>query len=561
MSGRSLQHARVVGGMILTGDSPSAPDTDSSREGIAVLVWSPMDARRAPEGRIPHATGPAATVVPPAMSALGPAELARWRTALSTAGWTVDAVHRLLGGPAFRALERGRTVPAMQSTGDGSALSTLTRLWTLQAPVSAQAAERALPGLVDRLCVAGVLQRSVGEVAAVVDVRPYADDEHDWWVVADLTPGLDGRNRRMRTDHVLGVSSAATSLAQLVVREPVGSALDLGTGSGVQALHLSTHSTRVVGTDVNRRALALARLTAALNQVTVDLREGSLFEPVTGQQFDLIATNPPFVISPATGERLVYRDSGLPGDAVVEQIVRQAPTYLAPEGRCQVLANWAHTLDVPWTERVEAWLRNSGCDAWVLQREVTDLPTYVEMWLADAGITDPDEHARRYETWLSWFAEQGIEAVGFGWLSLQRTDRSQTVVRCEDWPYEVTQPLGPAVADWFGRVDALAGLDDRALLATRLRRPEHMTQEQIGEPGAVDPDHLVLRLGTGIRRAERVATDEAALVGVCDGDLSLGQIIAAIADLQGSAAPALMASLLPRVRHLVADGFLAPVDR
>ncbi len=495
------------------------------------------------------------------MSALGHAEIARWRAALFDAGWTVEAVHRLLGDPAYRALERGRTVPAMRSTGDGSALSTLTRLWTLQAPVAAEAAERALHGLVDRLCLAGVLQRSVGEVAAMVDVRPYADDEHDWWVVADLTPGLDGRNRRVRADHVLGVSAAATSLAQLVVRQPVGSALDLGTGSGVQALHLSTHCTRVVATDVNRRALALARLTAALNEVAVELREGSLFEPVAGEQYDLIATNPPFVISPATGEPLVYRDSGLPGDAVVERIVRQAPSYLSPGGRCQVLANWAHTSDMPWTERVETWLRNSGCDAWVLQREVTDLPTYVEMWLADAGITDPDEHARRYHTWLAWFAEQGIEAVGFGWLSLQRTDRDRPVVRCEDWPYEVTQPLGPTVADWHGRVDALARLDDRALLGTRLRRPEHMTQEQVGEPGAADPEHLLLRLGTGVRRAERVSTDEAALVGACDGDLSVGQLISAIAALQGSAAPDLVASLLPRVRDLVADGFLTPGDR
>jgi methylase of polypeptide subunit release factors len=495
------------------------------------------------------------------MSALGLAEVERWRTALSAAGWTVDAVHRLLGDSAYRALERGRTVPALQSTGDGSALSTLTRLWTLQAPVPAEAAERALPGLVDRLCVAGVLQRSVGEVAAAVDVRPYADDEHDWWVVADLTPGLDGRNRRMRPDHVLGVSSAATSLAQLVVREPVVSALDLGTGSGVQALHLSTHATRVVGTDVNRRALTLARLTAALNGVSVELREGSLYEPVAGEQYDLIATNPPFVISPATGERLVYRDSGLPGDAVVEQIVRQSPAHLTPGGRCQVLANWAHTCDVPWTERLEAWLSSSGCDAWVLQREVTDLPTYVEMWLADAGITDADEYARRYDTWLAWFAEQRIEAVGFGWLSLQRTDREQPEVRCESWPYEITQPLGPAVADWFRRVDALARLDDRALLATRLRQAEHMTQEQVGQPGAAEPASLVLRLGTGVRRAERVSTDEAALVGACDGDLSLGRIIAAIADLQGAAPAALVASLLPRVRQLVADGFLAPVHR
>ena len=133
---------------------------------------------------------------------------------------------------------------------------------------------------------------------------------------------------------MLGISSAATSLAQLTVREPVARSLDLGTGCGVQALHLAAHSERVVATDVNQRALRLTRFNAELNEVAdrIEVREGSFFEPVADDQFDLVATNPPFVISPATGERLVYRDSGLPGDRVVEHIVRGVPDLLT-DGR------------------------------------------------------------------------------------------------------------------------------------------------------------------------------------------------------------------------------------
>ena len=97
------------------------------------------------------------------------------------------------------------------------------------------------------------------EVRALLDCRPYADDEHDWWVVSDLTPGLDGQHITVTADHVLGVSPASTSLAQLTIREPVDRALDLGTGCGVQALHLSTHAGTVVATDVNRRALDIRR--------------------------------------------------------------------------------------------------------------------------------------------------------------------------------------------------------------------------------------------------------------------------------------------------------------
>ena len=44
----------------------------------------------------------------------------------------------------------------------------------------------------------------------------------------------------------------------------------------------------VTGVDVNERALAMTRLNAALNGVRIDVRAGSLFEPVAGERFDLI---------------------------------------------------------------------------------------------------------------------------------------------------------------------------------------------------------------------------------------------------------------------------------
>src|SRR5690606_40402985 len=92
--------------------------------------------------------------------------------------------------------------------------------------------------------------------------------------------------------------------------------------------------------------------TSERSAVWVDVRDGSFSEPVAGERFDLIATNPPFVISPATGERLVYRDSGLPGDRVVEHIVRTGPDHLTEGGWLQVLANWAVRSDRRGTNRL-----------------------------------------------------------------------------------------------------------------------------------------------------------------------------------------------------------------
>ena len=469
------------------------------------------------------------------------------RAALLAADFTYDAVAGLLGETAHRALGRNETTPGLRHTTDGSPLATLTRLFLLQAPVSRADAERALPDLVDRLCNVGLLEQSVGEVAARMDCRPYASDDTDLWVVSDLTPGLDGAPTRVGPEHVLGISSASTSLAQLTVRDEVGCALDLGTGCGVQALHLAGHARRVVATDVNQRALRVTRFNAALNEVSLDVRDGSFFEPVGGERFDLIATNPPFVISPATGQRLVYRDSGLPGDRVVEDIVRAAPDHLTDGGLCQVLANWAIVRDQPWEERLGSWLAPE-CDALVVQREVIDPSEYVEMWLKDEGAHGGSDYPRRYDTWLSWLDEQGIEGIGFGWINLRTAGAGRH--RLEEWRHAVEQPIGPAVAEQLAAGAVEVDLD------SHLVARDDLVQETHGPAGAEDPATIVLRQQRGFRRARRVDTVEAALVGACDGDLSVGQILDAVATLTGRDSAQLRSTYLPGVRDLVAEGFL-----
>jgi Methyltransferase small domain len=491
---------------------------------------------------------------------LPPGAVDRLRGALQAAGYGYDGVAGLLGPTAHAALSRNETTPGLRATRGGSPLETLVRLWPLQAPVVRAAAERALPGLLEVLAAQGLLRLSGGEVRALVDVRPYADEGTGWWVASDLTPGLDGAPVAVTPDHVLGISSASTSLAQLTVREPFASALDLGTGCGVQALHLTRHVGHVVATDVNERALAMTRLNARLNEVELEVRGGSLFDPVADERFDLVVTNPPFVVSPAdhrTGERLVYRDSGLPGDEMVRRVVSTAPRHLLPGGRCQVLANWVHRRGEPWQERVAGWLEGSGCDAWVVQREAADPAEYVELWLKDSGVHGRPDYAERYDAWLSWFDEQHVEAVGFGWLHLRRVDR-RPVLHLEEWPYEVEQPLGAEVADRSRRTDFLAVTSDEALRASRLTTRVDVRQESHGEPGAADPESIVLRQQRGMRRARQVDTVEAGLVGACEGDLTVAEILDALASLLDGDAAALRRDRLGAVRELVADGYLLP---
>jgi hypothetical protein len=319
-------------------------------------------------------------------------------------------------------------------------------------------------------------------------------------------------------------------------------------------MHLADHSDGVVATDVNERALAITRLNCGLNGIgNVEVRSGSLLEPVAGERFDLIATNPPFVIGPGTGELLVYRDSGLPGDQVVERIVRGAPDHLAPGGWLQVLANWAVVEGVPWEERLAAWLPPDHA-ALVVQREVLDPAAYVELWLKDAGLHGSVGYRARYDAWLGWFEAQRIEAVGFGWIGVRAAPGRHELL---DWPYAVEQPVAPAVAAWGRAAAAVADLRDDELLAAHPVVAPDVVQETHGQPGAADPETIVLRQQRGLRRARTADTVVAGLVGAADGDLSTGQLLDALATLLARSPTDLRTEYLPVVRDLVAEGFVS----
>lgn len=336
-------------------------------------------------------------------------------------------------------------MPALRATRGDTPLETLVRLFLLQQPVPHARVAAVLP--VEEALEAGWLRRVGGdELAATVDVRPFGGPGgEDWFIVSDLGCAVGGAGGIGQRDEgvVLGVGGASTTLAGITVRTPVGSALDLGTGSGIQALHAAQHATRVTATDLNPRALHMTALTLALSGApAAELREGSLFEPVAGDEtFDLIVSNPPFVISP--GARLTYRDGGMGGDDLCRSLVQQAGERLNEGGFAQFLANWQHVAGEDWQDRLRSWVPR-GCDAWIVQREVQDVTQYAELWLRDAGDHrgDPAEYQARYDAWLDEFEARKVKAVGFGWITLRRTGAAEPSITVEEWPHPVEQPSG-----------------------------------------------------------------------------------------------------------------------
>jgi hypothetical protein len=466
------------------------------------------------------------------------------REAFTAAGYTVDGVAERLGEQANGALGRNETAPAARRTASGDALDTMIRLFLLQRPVPEALVNKAFPGI--DLVAPGIIVTSGGEARAVLDIRPFAEDEREWWVVADPTPGLDGRREPMRSDYVLGIAPASLSLIHLTVPIKADRALDVGTGCGIQSLHLADSVNQLVATDVNPRALQLARWTAALNHIDLDVRDGSLYEPVRGERFDLIVSNPPYVISPPGGD-LTYRETGYAGDAVVEQLIRQAPDHLTDGGWCQLLANWTCVRGEDWQDRIAGWTADRS--AWAVQREQLDPSEYVELWLRDAGLHGSPQYTSRYDEWMRYLDDHSVEAIGMGWITLHNVEGT---LDAESWPYEIERPIGPHVLDRFERLEGVPA----DLTALHLRVADDVIQETTGQPGAEDPATIVLRRQRGMRRAEQVDTVLAGFVGACDGDLSVGQILAALADLMDRPVVDVLSDYLPQIRNLVIEGFL-----
>jgi methylase of polypeptide subunit release factors len=491
---------------------------------------------------------------------------ARLREAFRAARYDADGVVDLLGPHAHAALGRGEPEPARRASGDAGPLGTLMRLFLLGDTEPESAVRAALHPLDVADAVPAGLLRADGEgYQAALDVRPHGDDEGSWWVVSDLDPELRrgrGDVGEVPSDYVLGVGHASMSLIRATARRPVGTLLDLGTGCGVQALHASRHAARITATDLSGRALTLAEATFRLNELDAELRRGEWFAPVAGRRFDQVVTNPPFVVGPPRVD-YTYRDSGLAGDDASALVVRQLPAFLNEGGVGQLLGSWLHVRGQDWADRVGRWLPpGGGVDAWFVQRDVADPALYVGTWLRDAGV-DPvsPEGRRKAADWLDWFAEQKVDGIGFGFVTLRRTGTASGEVVCEDLRHAYDDPLGPETSGWLDRVAWLREHGDPdGLLATRFVVPSSVLLEEVSSADDEGWRPVVRRLHRMDGPGWRHEVDElvAALLAGCRGALPLADLLALLAAAHGEPTEELVRIAVPVIRELVRHGMLLP---
>jgi len=401
-------------------------------------------------------------------------DLTAIRDAAREVGYTEEALSKLvLLGETGRPMDAAAVLHRIAGVGR---LGAWMRLFVLARSVERAAADAALgPQVVERLLRIGLVKQQGSEIRAEAALMPF----EDLLLLRDFWP--DFLDAPPPADFVLGVGPASRSLAGLAVRSRVASALDLGTGCGFLAILASRHADRVVATDINARALNFAGFNARLNgAANVELRQGSLYEPVADERFDLLLCNPPFVISPRSN--FEYCDSGMAGDSISEQVIRGAPEHLNEGAFCSILFNWHHRDESDWAIRPDQWVAGNGCNTWIVRSDKTDPVSYATTWLHhERANASKEEYGRLIEQWLRYYERLGAGQISSGMLVMQRRTGGPNWRRIEEAPPgAATGSSSGQILRIFAGRDLLAGLShERDLLGVRLELTGDHQMEQV----------------------------------------------------------------------------------
>jgi SAM-dependent methyltransferase len=483
-----------------------------------------------------------------------PGDFTRFRSLLTDAGFTDRGILEALGVDDILSVHADDEALVMWRTRRETVLDILIRLFLMNLPIDVEAAGHALRSMtIEELTAAGLLQGNGSTVVASVNLLPY----QGLWFAFDPPKRLGTSSAH---DYVMGIGRSSITLACHTVRKPCRQVLDLGTGCGFQALFAAQHSQRVLAVDRNPRAVRLAAFNARLNGMEqVECLEGDLFEPVRGERFDLIVTNPPFVISPVS--RYIYRDSGMPGDQVCQRILQEIPQFLEEGGYAQVLCNWVEPSDQAWRERLATWFVGSGCDVWVMRADRRDAAVYASTWIRNTEAFHQDEHLRYFDEWMAYYQELGIEAISVGLINMRRRSTGQNWFRADEAPAKMIGAAGEFVELGFALTDFLATRpSDSALLNTALRVSPDVRLDQSWAPGEQQmvEEGAALHLVRGLAYVGKVDPLMARLVFHCDGQRLLGELVAEVAETMGTEPATIEPQVCNLLRQLIQQGFLLP---
>jgi SAM-dependent methyltransferase len=294
---------------------------------------------------------------------------------------------------------------------DGSPGSQLGRLLLYADTVPRAAVEEALgPTLMRVLVASGLVLEVPGDPAMVRSPFQITPLEGLYLLSDSLGGGGEA---------VMGPGQTTLPLIRLAQSLPGESVLDVGCGPGSVALYAARRGARVLGTDINPRAIEMAQWNARLNGLTAAFEVGDLTGPARGGLYDLVFSQPPFVMQPPDMDAVTYLHGGAWGDELVFRLLAELPSILAPAGMAVVLCDTALRPEAPFHQRIRAALGRAPLDLAVLLAKGMTPDVHA---IAYAQLEDPGLGARfardavRYRRHLS---NLGVTAFHHGLILLR----------------------------------------------------------------------------------------------------------------------------------------------
>lgn len=497
------------------------------------------------------------TASTPFSRGLGRAFFRSLKEVLTAAGYADQPILQRMGVKKIPAISETDAGFLLYQTKGNRPLDILIRLFLMDVPVEAKALKRAIhPMKLADWIQAGLVRHAGAHVTARVRILPF-----DRMLIAFDRQRMLANSERAH-EYVMGIGQSTLTLVNLMVNRHSRHTLDLGSGCGVLSFLAARHSDRVVGVDRNPRAVAMAAFNAALNEYAhVAFREGDLFKPVDKERFDLIVTNPPFVISPES--RYIYRDGNMEGDDLCRAIVGEVPKRLNEGGYCQLLCNWIERNGEDWGQRLKQWFDGSGCDVWVMRSESRSADVYASTWIRHTERDRNTDIQRLFSDWMAYYEDQRVESIGAGVITLRRRTGGDNWYRADEAPEKMVGPCGPSIEESFARRTLLESLRlDGNLLALKVKASPHLRLERIEKPTEKgwQIDSMRLRLAAGLAYTGAIDPYMADAVMRCNGDIPLAHLMNALAGQLNQPAETISAPFCGIVRDLILKGFLIPAD-
>lgn len=358
------------------------------------------------------------------------------------------------------------------------------------------------------------------------------------------------------TDVVVGPSSSTRTLHQCDLPGRGETTLDMCTGTGVLAFSAAASSAQVVAADINQRALQFARFSAALNGIeNVEFLCGDAFAPVQGRAFSRIIANPPFFLTPA--KKFTFSDSPLELDGFARKLALEAPTFLTEGGFFQMICEWVQIEGEPWTQRLQSWTHDSGCDVLVLHGSRRTPVAYAEKRSKEMKAVDPSRQDSLFSSRLDSLRESRVEAVLGGIITMRK--RSGANWFAQIVAPDVSEAAGASIREKFDALTVLATHSDEDLLRAAFRFSGSaviVQQTALGEAGWEAASALVKE--TGLK--DRVQLDSVVLqfIPLFDGQHSTDEIAELVKRQLEISKQEAQQRCLHLVRRMLQGGFVHP---